>query len=389
MQEGQLTACGIIAEYNPLHNGHVYQLQQAKSKTQADVMIVVMSGNYVQRGQPALLDKWLRAQMALAAGADLVVELPFSAASQPADLFSDGAIKILADLGCRFLAFGTEDTAIDYQKLGQAMLKLPPRQAFFVDYKKTYATQFNELLQAELGFNLTQPNMLLAASYAKSVAMIQPQMQLVPIQRLGVAHDAQAVQAKFASASWLRQHLLTSDQPLSSLTPYLPATSWQILKAHQADFLSWDSYFPFLKYQLTMMTLPQLGGIYQVTEGLEYRIKHVLRQCQTFDALLTAVKTKRYTYARLQRVFLYSLLNITDEMMQTSGLFIYPLAFNAKGRQYLHQVKKQLTLPWITRINGKNTKPEAPFYLQNRVDLLVEQFTSRHQNFGRRPIYQP
>ncbi|MFD1672750.1 nucleotidyltransferase [Agrilactobacillus yilanensis] len=385
MQESKLVGCGIIAEYNPFHNGHVYQLQQARQKSGDAVLVVVMSGNFVQRGELALVDKWTRAQMALAGGADLVIELPFQVASQPADRFSDGAVAILNDLQCQYLAFGTETSHLDYAKLGDAMLQLPQRHDFFVDYKKTYATQLNELLQAELGITLDQPNLLLAASYAKSVAALAHTLTLLPIQRIGVTHDAQETAAQFTSASWLRKQLTTVTN-WSAAAPFLPKTSLRLLSQWPTEFLTWSRVFELLKYRITSMTLTELAGIYQVTEGLEHRIKHVIRKCTSFEALLTAVKTKRYTFARLQRVFLYILLNVTDALMLESQLFIHPLGFNYRGQRYLHQVKKQLTLPLVTRLDRQNTKPGAIFYLQNRVDLLIEQLTGQTQNFGRQPI---
>lgn len=127
---------GIIAEYNPLHNGHRYQLQQARAASHADLVIVCMSGNYVQRGEPAILDKWTRAQLALSNGADMVVELPFASAVQPADRFADGAVKLLAALGCQTLAFGSEYPTFDYQQVGQQILALKAKSQTFIDYQK-------------------------------------------------------------------------------------------------------------------------------------------------------------------------------------------------------------------------------------------------------------
>ena len=144
-------ACGIIAEYNPFHRGHAYQLQQARQKSGAACLIVAMSGNYVQRGEPAIVDKWQRARLALDHGADIVVELPFAVSCQPADRFATGALAILAALGCDTLAFGTETPTFDYQDFVQRVWPQTQRQQFAVDYTKTYATQWNELLQQEMG----------------------------------------------------------------------------------------------------------------------------------------------------------------------------------------------------------------------------------------------
>ncbi|MCH4170607.1 MAG: nucleotidyltransferase [Lactobacillus sp.] len=386
MQESRLNACGIIAEYNPLHNGHVYQLDRARALTNADVLVVVMSGNFVQRGEIALVDKWCRTQMALDAGADLVVELPFSAATQPADGFSAGAVRILADLGCDFLAFGTEMPNLNYAKLGQAMLKLPRRQDIFVDYTKTYATQLNELLQAELGVTLTQPNLLLAASYAKAVMAEPDPMTLLPILRIGANHDDPRTLGKYSSASHIRR-VLQAGGAIQDLVPYLPNSSVMALASYPGPFLDWAACFSYLKYQINTMTLADLGQIYQVTEGLEYRIKKVINQSQTFAEFLQRLKTKRYTNARLQRVCLNVLLKVTKTQMAQSQLFIHPLGFNERGRQFLHQSKQSRTLPLVTKPDAKNTAEAGLFYLQSRVDRFMAQLSGRPQNFRREPLY--
>ncbi|GAF39658.1 hypothetical protein JCM14202_1529 [Agrilactobacillus composti DSM 18527 = JCM 14202] len=345
-----------------------------------------MSGNFVQRGEIALVDKWCRTQMALDAGADLVLELPFSAATQPADGFSTGAVNILADLGCDFLAFGTEAPDIDYAKLGQAMAKLPQRQDIFVDYTKTYATQLNELLQQTLGVTLTQPNLLLAASYAKAVMVKPNPMALIPIQRIGAQHDAGQAFGKYSSASHIRR-VLQAGGAIQDLVPYLPNSSVMALAGYPGPFLDWSDCFGFLKYQINTMTLADLSQIYQVTEGLEYRIKKAINQSHTFAEFLQNLKTKRYTNARLQRVCLNVLLQITKVQMAQSELFIHPLGFNEVGRQFLHQTRQSRTLPLVTKPDAKNTAESGLFYLQSRVDRFMAQLSGQPQNFRREPLY--
>lgn len=386
MSEKQLSACGIVAEYNPFHNGHAYQLRLARQQSHADVMVVAMSGDFVQRGELALLDKWTRAKQAIDNGADLVVELPFVSAAQPADGFAQGAVSLLAALNCQYLAFGTESVDIDYEQLGKALLHLPAAKAYFVDYTKTYATQINDYLRQTLGISLDQPNLLLAASYAKAVAALNQPMQLLPIQRIGAKHDSDQPHAHFASASWIRQQVLANK--VRSTQPFVPEDVFMDLMDSKRLKLSWQAAFPFLKYRITSETLAQLQGIYQMNEGLEYRMKHVMRRCDSFAALLTALKTKRYTYARLQRVLLYTLLNTTAVEMTQPASYVFPLAFNEQGRQFLHQQKKALAIPLIQRADQKNTKEGHELYLQTRVDLFYEQLCGVPQDYGRPPIYR-
>ena len=156
-----MSICGLIAEYNPLHNGHVWQIQQIKRNLQPEVLVVVMSGNFVQRGDFAILNKWQRARLALEAGADLVIELPIYGAVQPADMFAEEAVRILQQLQVETLVFGSENPHIDYYQLAEQIQKVSLNSEQFTDFHNTYATQFNQNLQQQLGINITQPNQLL------------------------------------------------------------------------------------------------------------------------------------------------------------------------------------------------------------------------------------
>ena len=150
-----MQAVGLITEYNPLHNGHRYHLRQAQQLTNADCVIVVMSGDWLQRGEPAILDKWTRAKLALENGADLVIELPVFFATQPAHLFARGGIELLSALDCTSVVFGAEHPELDFQRLATA---IAARQGSFTHYNATFATQFNAALQAATGVTLTAAN---------------------------------------------------------------------------------------------------------------------------------------------------------------------------------------------------------------------------------------
>jgi len=379
---------GIIAEYNPLHNGHRYQLQQARQTSQADVVIVCMSGNYVQRGEPAVLDKWTRAQLALAAGADMVVELPFASAVQPADRFATGAIDLLAQLGCQTVAFGSEEAAFDYQTIGQKIATLPAQSAAFVNYQKTYATQLNEFYQQTLNLSIDQPNHLLGISYAVANARLAQPMQLVAIERQQAQHADQLIQTGvYASASAIRKVLAHTPVDLTTVQPVVPATTMAALTTQQG--VQWSQLWPLLQYRINSTPLAELRQVYQMSEGLEYRFKKVITQVDSYEALLQALKTKRYTYARLQRVCLYVLLNIKDTAIQQTleQPYVRLLGFNQVGQTYLHQLKKQLTWPLISKISAKLGAETGLLGLEVRVDRLFEQLTNTHQNFARQPLF--
>ncbi|WP_125981402.1 nucleotidyltransferase [Loigolactobacillus iwatensis] len=382
-----LQATGMIVEYNPFHNGHLYHLQQARKRTQADVLVAVMSGNYLQRGEPAVIDKWQRTKAALANGVDLVVELPLATAVEPADRFAQGALAILSLLGCSALAFGTENEQIDYQAIGQKLAALPARHTYFRDYKQTYATQLNQYYRDTLNLNIDTPNQLLALSYATSNAKLPRPLKLIPIARSGSQYlDQELNGSAIASATAIR-HLITAvDFSHADLEKVVPNETYQSIVTQPV--MNWTAFFPYLKYKVESSSLFELGQIYQMTEGLEYRFKKVVHQTTNFSELLRALKSKRYTYTRLQRVCLYILLNIkqTEIMTTLERPYIRLLGFNEKGQAYLHQIKQDLKVPLISRVDQEVGGENGLLALEVKADWLYEQQTGRAQDFGRSPL---
>ena len=218
-----MSVIGIVAEYNPFHSGHEFLMNQARLAAKNDPIIVVMSGNYVQRGQMAIMDKWQRAKAALASGADLVFELPFSFAVQPADIFANGSIKMLSDLGVSELFFGVEDANLNFSYLGQKINQIPKNRMDFRDYTQTYATQYNEMVAREVGHEVNQPNMMLAVAYAVASEQLKNPLHLHPITRVGSGHDDPLLQDKIvSSATAIRNYCLHHPNDLSELKKYLP-----------------------------------------------------------------------------------------------------------------------------------------------------------------------
>ncbi|MFD0896177.1 nucleotidyltransferase [Loigolactobacillus binensis] len=382
-----MQAVGLVVEYNPLHNGHLYHLQQARKRSGAEVVVAVMSGNYVQRGEPALLDKWTRAQVALAHGVDLVVELPFATAVAPADQFAHGALNLLAALQCRSLAFGTEDTSINYQQVGQQLAALPELHEYFRDYRQTYATQLNHFYQETLQLNINAPNQLLGLSYATANARLTQPLQLIPVARKAAQYqDTTLNGGPIASATAIRRVALGQTSTVQSLAAVVPPESAQALR--QQKLLAWADFYPYLRYRILSTPRAELGQIYQMTEGLEYRFHSVIKQVHDFTSLLQALKTKRYTYTRLQRLCLYVLLNIQRAAIQQTLAhpYIHLLGFNQRGQAYLHQIKSQLELPVIARVSQKSGSESGLLGLEVRVDDVYAQLNGHEQNFNRPPL---
>jgi len=360
-----MAVIGIIAEFNPFHNGHKYLLEQASG-----LKIIAMSGNFVQRGEPAIVDKWTRAQMALEAGADLVLELPFLVSVQAADFFAKGAVDILERLGIDHLMFGTEEV-LDYESISKVYgEKAEQMEAYLaglsdsLSYPQKTQAMWQEF--AGLNFSGSTPNHILGLAYAKAVA--GRDTKLCPIQRQGAGYHSLSANQEFASATALRQNL---DQP-DFLKKFTPAH--HLIEA--APKVTWSDLFPYLRYQI--VTCPNLTDFYQVNQELAVRIRVALKSSETIEELVEQVATKRYTKARVRRLLTYILVGARQEELP-SGIHI--LGFSEQGRQHLSQLKGNVEL--VSRI-GK----EPWDSLTQQADKVYQLGNPalREQNFGRVPI---
>ena len=360
-----MTITGIIAELNPFHNGHKYLLDQAEG-----LKIVAMSGNFMQRGEPAIVDKWTRAQMALENGADLVVELPFLVSVQAADFFGQGAVAILARLGIDSLAFGTEEV-LDYQKVADLYAERSQEMENFVDnlpdslsYPQKTQAMWKKF--AGLDFSGDTPNHVLALAYAKAVA--GRNIRLQPIQRQGAGYHSVDKDVDFASATALRQHQKDQD----FLERFMPTVEL----FENASKVSWDNYFLLLRYQI--LSNPDLTTIYQVNQEMAVRIKEAIKKAQSVEELVEAVATKRYTKARVRRLLTYILVQARESDLPVG---IHVLGFTEKGRNHLKSLKDQVHL--VSRI-GKEPWDAMTQKADQIYRLGNPNFSE--QNFGRVPI---
>lgn len=341
-----MKACGIIAEYNPFHLGHRYQLAEAQALSGADVMVVAMSGNFVQRGEPAIEHKWARAEQALLHGADLVLEIPTIGACQASDFFARAGVGILLASGCQGLSFGVEQATEDcfWQALEQ--WRQLEEQPFVVEKGQSYAHQLAFRSQQYFGVEsplaqiLQQPNQQLAFSYVKALTESGQEMSLYPVRRKGRGHLETTVEGRqYASGTALRQQLLKNGDRVSLLgqLPYLAES-----EAHYSNH--WERYWDLLRYQIERSSVEELRDIYQVEEGIEYRLKRIVTKATSFKSFVEQMKNKRWTWTRLQRLCVYLLLGIQKEEMASTD-FLQPsvvtvLGFNAVGQSYLKQLRK-------------------------------------------------
>ncbi|WP_226578445.1 nucleotidyltransferase [Halobacillus litoralis] len=361
-----MNSCGLIVEYNPFHNGHLYHLEESKKHADADCIIAIMSGNFLQRGEPAIMDKWHRAEAALRQGADLVLELPFLYAVQHSDFFSKGAVQTLAELGVDTICFGSENGRI--HAFTKAFDHLQAHQDTYEATVRTYLNEGYSFPEASrLGYeaiefptdtiDLSQPNNILGYSYVKQMLTYSPSVKPLTISRKDNHYHDETITGTIASATSIRKEMLGKQEVTDKAASSIPSTTEELLdqyKETQGLWHNWEAYFHLLQYKLLTTDEQTLRGFHGVDEGLEYRLKRAIKEAATFEEFITAVKTKRYTWTRLQRTLAHILVG-TDKQ-QAGGLlrespppYARVLGMNDIGKKYLKTAKKQVGIPLITQ----------------------------------------
>ncbi|MBD1379910.1 nucleotidyltransferase [Metabacillus arenae] len=361
-----MKAVGIVVEYNPFHNGHLYHLQQSKETAGADIAIAVMSGNFLQRGEPALVSKWSRTKMALQGGVDIVVELPYAFATQKAETFANGAVSILEALHCDSLCFGSESGStesfhevIDFLESNQEeydrFVKEYLKKGY--SYPKATSLAFHQLSGSEQLVDLSKPNNILGVQYVKAIKDQKAAMVPKTIQRISADyHDEEFSSQSIASATSIRKSIFTNKET-NELKPFVPNTTWIHLNQYLYDynqFHHWETYFPYLKYTILTMSKEELRGIYEMEEGLENRIFSNILHSPSFQAFMTSIKTKRYTWTRLQRLAVHILTRTTKNQMNDviQASYIRLLGLSKGGQKYLNQMKKTVPIPIVSKLSS-------------------------------------
>lgn len=343
---------GIIAEYNPFHQGHLHHLVETR-KLGASHIVVVMGGNFLQRGEPALIEKHWRATAALKSGADLVIELPLPWSMATAQRFALGAISILNALGVvKILSFGSEAGILSPLIAAAQGLNLPQTENIIQQGLKqglSYATARQKGLEAVLGIDaaqiLSHSNNILGVEYLRQLTAIGSTIQPLTISRIGSGHHSLQPQTGIASASWLRSKI--TEEGLQAAAPYLPSESLSVLEdAWMAGQYIKPTFLerPLLG-RLRAMTLTELQKLPDLSEGLARRLYHTLRKSRTVEELLDRACTKRYPRARLRRICLAAWLGLTAELSQDTPPYLRVLGFNDRGSQVLKWAKSHATLP--------------------------------------------
>jgi len=341
-------------------------VQQTKKLTQSDIIIAVMSGPFLQRGEPALISKWYRTKMALANGVDLVVELPYVFATQKAETFANGAISILNALRVSEICFGSEDgqienfyNTISIQKNEEETFNCLVKQ--FMDagnsYAKATSDAFSHILTSEKNIDMTQPNNILGFQYMKAILSQNSSIQAQTIKRFASHyHDETFNDQHIASATSIRKQLFSEEGSFTTIEPFLPQATTSLLANYKQNYgilHNWEQYFSFFKYRLMTMSPGDLRHIYEIEEGLEHRILSKIQNSSSFYSFMEALKTKRYTWTRLQRACTHILTNTTKEDIRSANIeqhapYIRLLGMSQKGQTYLSKNKKKIELPILT-----------------------------------------
>ena len=334
---------GIICEYNPFHNGHLYQIKKIKETYKDSLIIVCLSSCFMQRGEASILNKWDKTRLAIESGVDLVLELPFAFATQYQDIFAKGALTILNHLKIDTLVFGSECNDIELlNNLASIQLKddgynhLVKR---YLDLGLNYPTSLSKALFDITGVKLDKPNDLLALAYVKEIIKNNYDIKPFSIRRTSDYHNSN-LDSDIVSASTIRKLLKDG----VNVNNYLPYNIYDYLSE-----IDEDKYFALLKYQI-INNIDCLDKFQTVDEGIENRIIKYINMVNSKEELILKVKSKRYTYNKINRMFTHILTNFTKEDAKNLEIeYLRVLGFNTRGKNYLNKIKKDIDIPIINK----------------------------------------
>ena len=334
---------GIICEYNPFHNGHLYQIKKIKETYKDSLIIVCLSSCFMQRGEASILNKWDKTRLAIESGVDLVLELPFAFATQYQDIFAKGALTILNHLKIDTLVFGSECNDIELLKnLASIQLKDESYNYLvkrYLDLGLNYPTSLSKALFDISGVKLDKPNDLLALAYIKEIIKNNYDIKPFSIGRTSDYHNSN-LDSDIVSASTIRKLLKDG----VNVNNYLPYNIYDYLSE-----IDEDKYFALLKYQI-INNVDCLDKFQTVDEGIENRIIKYINMVNSKEELILKVKSKRYTYNKINRMFTHILTNFTKEDAKNLEIeYLRVLGFNTRGKNYLNKIKKDIDIPIINK----------------------------------------
>lgn len=360
---------GIVCEYNPFHNGHLYHIIQSKKLTGADYTIAIMTGNFAQRGDVSLVDKWSKAEMALLAGVDLVIELPVIYSVSSAENFAEGAVKILNSLKIvNNISFGSETKDINLlDRIAEVLYNEPKEFQTILSHELSKGISYPKARENALMMYLndvrrfanvlSSPNNILGIEYLKALRKTKSNILPVCIPRVGAGHNDTTYSKNIASATLVRNLVNTNKYDSLEFKRLVPLTTGSILSENIKKGHIISGLHVFEKeiiYTLRRMSILEIANLPDVSEGLEYKIKQAANSCNSLIEFYNIVSSKRYTQTRISRILVYALLGITRKDMQLSksiSPYVRVLGFNNAGKKLLSMISEaNPKLPLITSV---------------------------------------
>lgn len=386
-----MKATGIVVEYNPFHNGHKYHLEKAKELNPENIIIAVMSGDFVQRGEPSIIDRWTKTEMALANGVDMVVELPVFYSSQSAEIFAKGAIGILDELRCNNLVFGSESGDIEelkristLQESEEFKLKLKERLKEGYSYPTAHSLTMKEVL----GESELNSNDILGLEYIKAIRYWNSSIIPMTLKREKVGYHDTNIVGDFASATKIREHLRQNEEIKNIVTK----ESYDILKNY-SNFTYMKNFYPLIRYEL-IKNYKNLSDIQDIETGFENRLYEGAIKYSSYEDFFKSISNRRYTMGRVQRILTHILLGLTTsitEEVKKSIPYVRVLGFNSKGREYLSYLKQFENKKIITsykKMNENFPKEVCSLIEFNEESSKIYRLINNYKDFKSPIIYK-
>ena len=347
--------CAVVSEYNPFHNGHLYHLNEIKKRSLCDTLICIMSGDYTQRGEIAMLNKYQRARHAILGGADMVIELPTVFATAPAEIFASGAIKLLSEIpAVEMLSFGCEKgTKETFLSTAKALLtetkefknQLKEELKGGKSLAKAKADAIKALSIEGVDLELLDtPNSILGIEYTKAILSLNSKIDILPIERIGGGYNDTKVYNNFSSASSIRESIKFRNK--KAVKHNVPSFVYKDI-----DYVLPEAD-DYIFYSLLTRKTVEMASVMDCSEGLENRIKALMKDSLSLNELIEKITTKRYTKARIKRICMSVFLNINEEFVRKclkNDLYLKVLGISDKRMDLLSEIKNTCKLPLLTR----------------------------------------